>query len=647
MSPKMLISRCMSIVAILTTFTCCLEAQILSSRGQTPKTSLRDGATSSQMQRLRSQDPEIVGNACSILGESRVKRAVPEIQSVITESESPDVQAKCAFALGRIGSTEALALLRTLATDLKRNDRVRVAAIHATSLIEGVDPSYLISLLGDSDANVRAAAAYELCQLHSNEAVAIIRSMLGSSDSSIRRAALTAASIWPEEFSSELAKLSARAGGSPEEKITALTALDSSSPDKLSRKELENVATLLEKNQQPEIVDAAEQLLNKSSVGRTIASERNIKAQSIDGRAPDETRLGGQTVHPDADLIVSVTTNNRRIVPGYLGLVLGFAALMPLLIATVQGAPLARLPNVTTEGSISEIFGNAPRQMERPDRMLYAAACLALSYVAVWFCPFLIWSGVSVLPSQWASALETVGMGAAGAYVWTIAIILARASRDDLRASLFWSGISGVAFAVFVSALIASSPIRSQRLEDAIALLCGLFAPLLIRQAFERLTTLVAHSMHSKGNKFPEPDGYLEQISGIGTRQRLRLDEAKIETVQQLATADFPDLTARTPFSPATLIDWIDQAIALNHFPVHATTLLRNAGLKVSALELSLAAPEAGAPLDRAAAIAGILHLPTDLISDRLNLLYHDPQLRQLVQVSDRTDKARWLTAPK
>jgi len=174
-----------------------------------------------QRRLLRSQDPHVVANACSALADLRVKQAAPDIIAVVNESTNTDVQSKCAFALSRIGSADAGPFLRALATDSRRDIAVRVAAIRGSSLIEGIDTSYLVALLDDSNTNVRAMAAYVLCQLQVEEAVPTIRKMLVATDENARQLALTAASVWPNAFTTELGQVAVQASNRPEDRIVA------------------------------------------------------------------------------------------------------------------------------------------------------------------------------------------------------------------------------------------------------------------------------------------------------------------------------------------------------------------------------------------------------------------------------------------
>jgi hypothetical protein len=171
-----------------------------------------------------------------------------------------------------------------------------------------------------------------------------------------------------------------------------------------------------------------------------------------------------------------------------------------------------------------------------------------------------------------------------------------------------------------------------------VAFLTGAPGPFVVSQAVEHLSPLFGPKQGFE-NDIP-----LEAVHGIGVSQKRRLKEENIQTVQHLATADVCELINRTPFPASTVVDWIDQAIALSHFSFEGAARLRKAGLMASAMELSLLAPEAnalpGSP--GLANAAQALQLEPQVLADRLNLLYYDGQVRRLVEVSKRNDKWRW-----
>jgi hypothetical protein len=234
-----------------------------------------------QQRYLLSEDPQIVAKTCMALAESRLRRATPDILAVVSQSESPAVQASCAFALGRIGAPEAAKPLASLANDPTREIAVRIAAIRASSLIQNADTNYLINLLDDKNAEIQSAAAYSICQLRLVEGIPKIKQMLTSNDPIIRQAALTASTLWPEAFVSELVGTLEQSRSTAEDKIESLTALDTVAADQLSNETLQRVAQSVKTQPSSEIAQGVGQLLSESSVGRTLNPKVEVNMAAL------------------------------------------------------------------------------------------------------------------------------------------------------------------------------------------------------------------------------------------------------------------------------------------------------------------------------------------------------------------------------
>ena len=393
------------------------------------------------------------------------------------------------------------------------------------------------------------------------------------------------------------------------------------------------MADLIEPAQSPEIVRAAKQLLSESPVGSSITRSREVETAAT-GLPPDGVE------QPDTRVVLTGAKGGVRLSVLIL-VAVSLAAALPLLISVIQTLTRGRRGSFRigpAEESTARASSLLVREQSGSAGMLLSAALLGLTYVAVWVPAVWAWSRGSSLQSHWVSSFETVSFGVAGAYVWSLSVLLLRTAHADLREPVIWRALLRSVCGIATSILIATWPVRSQGLLDAVAFLAGALGPFVFSQTVERLRPFFA------SKQYFENDTPLEAVRGIGVLQKRRLEEENIQTVQHLATADLRKLISRTPFPLSTLVDWIDQAIVLNHFSFEGAARLRQAGLTVSALELSLLAPEAN-PLLGSKGLenaAEALQLPQELLADRLNLLYHDGQLRRLVEVSERDDKWRW-----
>jgi hypothetical protein len=72
----------------------------------------------------------------------------------------------------------------------------------------------------------------------------------------------------------------------------------------------------------------------------------------------------------------------------------------------------------------------------------------------------------------------------------------------------------------------------------------------------------------------------LAEVDGMSIWQQGRMQQANIENVQNLATADIPNLVVGTPFTLNQIIDWVDQAILLLYSSEAQLTALENAAIR-------------------------------------------------------------------
>jgi hypothetical protein len=109
---------------------------------------------------------------------------------------------------------------------------------------------------------------------------------------------------------------------------------------------------------------------------------------------------------------------------------------------------------------------------------------------------------------------------------------------------------------------------------------------------------------------FLKTDHSLSLVSGMGFRQRRRLRDAGIETLEDLGSADLANLARRVPFPVPLLVDWMDEALAITFFSLDREKIKKSGqfGLKISALEWSLESPEASLSSEKVKVFAGLLH---------------------------------------
>jgi hypothetical protein len=84
----------------------------------------------------------------------------------------------------------------------------------------------------------------------------------------------------------------------------------------------------------------------------------------------------------------------------------------------------------------------------------------------------------------------------------------------------------------------------------------------------------------------------LSQLDEVDVYERTRLEEEGITSVQALARHDLVDLILSSRIPVPRLIDWVDQAILLQHVPERAAQTLRGLGIRTATDYLQVAADE-------------------------------------------------------
>jgi hypothetical protein len=158
-------------------------------------------------------------------------------------------------------------------------------------------------------------------------------------------------------------------------------------------------------------------------------------------------------------------------------------------------------------------------------------------------------------------SLGVLNMAFFGGYIWSAQNIVRRLINCDLRPSVYYSVGLRIILASMV-ALVISMSLGSDGADilglrnglPAIAFLAGMFP--------ERMVNFFVRQYR----RFFDGEGSLDKalsldnIEGISSQHRERLEEIGIDNAQNLASASITQLLIDTPFESRLLLDWIGQA---------------------------------------------------------------------------------------
>lgn len=160
--------------------------------------------------------------------------------------------------------------------------------------------------------------------------------------------------------------------------------------------------------------------------------------------------------------------------------------------------------------------------------------------------------------------IDAFRFGVIGAFAFIIQGLVRRYFHADLKTHAY---IAAMARLVVVVAIVAAlGPFfdgQSAILVASLAFLIGMFPELGIRLMRQTIATL-----GRKATRMPDDDRYpVTDLDGINLWSRARLFEEGIDDMQNLTTANFPDLLLNTRVPIHRLVDWIDQAFLYLRLP--------------------------------------------------------------------------------
>ena len=156
-----------------------------------------------------------------------------------------------------------------------------------------------------------------------------------------------------------------------------------------------------------------------------------------------------------------------------------------------------------------------------------------------------------------------------GAFFYALTSMVRRWMQSDLTTNVLWK--LNVRFAVTVlvglllTALFGDAASLGDRLDSrllSLAFVAGLVPDVFLRWVAQQAKHWIGGGS-TNGGLF-SPSDLRKKISGMSFWQADRLVEEGIESVQDLAMKEIPDLLICTRFDPALLFNWVDRALLWN-----------------------------------------------------------------------------------
>lgn len=152
---------------------------------------------------------------------------------------------------------------------------------------------------------------------------------------------------------------------------------------------------------------------------------------------------------------------------------------------------------------------------------------------------------------------DLLGVGFAGAYLFTLQMLIRRYFQADLKASAYMNAVARVVSAVVLVPVVNAAvvPLAGPEIRVGVAFLVGCF-PLVGLQALQKTAALGLRTLvPSLRNDYP-----LSDLDGLSVWYEARLLELGIEDMENLATANLVDVVLHSRVPVSRLVDWVDQA---------------------------------------------------------------------------------------
>jgi hypothetical protein len=163
-----------------------------------------------------------------------------------------------------------------------------------------------------------------------------------------------------------------------------------------------------------------------------------------------------------------------------------------------------------------------------------------------------------------------------GAYFLSVQVTLRGYVRGDLKPKTY-----NVITVRILMAVILAWALQALWGSNEVVLALSFIAGILPNTVLRRIRDVGGHRK-ADGKDDLQVTSPLSQLDEVDVYERTRLEEEGITSVQALARHDLIDLILSSRIPVPRLIDWVDQAVLLQHIPEDAIKTLRQAGIRTA-----------------------------------------------------------------
>jgi hypothetical protein len=169
---------------------------------------------------------------------------------------------------------------------------------------------------------------------------------------------------------------------------------------------------------------------------------------------------------------------------------------------------------------------------------------------------------------------DALRFGFMGAYVFSVQLTVRAFFQNDLRSGTYVTILERLGVALILVGVAhviwAALPVYLTGVEPVVAFVIGSFP--LVGQ--EWLVQIAADRM-GKRVRVLQTQHPLSDLDGMNVWYEARLLEEGVENVQNLSTANIVDVVLHSRAPVGRIVDWVDQALLINHLPSHCTGAIK------------------------------------------------------------------------
>jgi hypothetical protein len=220
--------------------------------------------------------------------------------------------------------------------------------------------------------------------------------------------------------------------------------------------------------------------------------------------------------------------------------------------------------------------GEPRKRMHDRSPVIIATLLIAIGWIVVLLNDAHRSRGLPSIQELFRPSPTPMTMGFLGAYFLSVQVTLRGYVRGDLKPKTY-----NVITVRILMAVILAWALQALWGTNELVLVLSFLAGIVPNTVLRRIRD-VGGRRKANGEEEFQVKSPLSQLDEVDVYERTRLEEEGITSVQALARHDLVDLILSSRIPVPRLIDWVDQAILLQHVPEDVATTLRRLGIRTA-----------------------------------------------------------------